>query len=89
MSSAVISTSAAQSRLFIFDDDTESYAGTAEPGCPVERNSTAMHAAHQLPGVARHDSRGRLPLHEHLQSGLTNRRFPSADITPASRLVYF
>jgi hypothetical protein len=86
MSSAVISTSAAQSRLFIFDD-LDARVGTAAPGGPVERSSTAMNATPQLPGVARHDSRGRLPLHEHLQSAITNQRFPSARITPASRLA--
>ncbi len=86
MSSAVISTSAAQSRFFIFDD-VDVRVGTAAVGCPVEPSSTAMYAAHQLPGVARYDSRGRLPLHEHLQSAFTNQRFPPADITPASRLA--
>jgi len=96
MSSAVVSTSAAQSRLFIFDDESApgvgpdssvDYVGTAVPGCPVEQSSTAVHAAPQLPGVTRHDSRGRLPLHEHLQSAITNQRFPPASIVPASHLA--
>ena len=96
MSSAVVSTSAAQSRLFIFDDESApgvgpdssvDYVGTAVPGCPVEQSSTAVHAAPQLSGVTRHDSQGRLPLHEHLQSAITNQRFPPASIVPASHLA--
>ena len=86
MSSAVVSTSAAQSRLFIFDVP-EVPVGTAALGCPVERSSTAMHTAPHLPGIARHDSRGRLSLHEHVQLAITNQRFPSAHIAPASRLA--
>ena len=40
MSSAVISTSAAQSRPFIFDDEVDAPMGKAALGCPVERSST-------------------------------------------------
>lgn len=106
MSTAVISTSAAQGRFFIFDDESAPEVsvdvGTAAPergphtarlsrdgvvGCPVEQSSTAVHPAYQLPGVARHDSRGRLPLHEYLQSAITNQRFPSASIAPASQFA--
>ncbi len=111
MSSVVISTSAAQGRFFIFDDESAPDAvpassvdcvGTAAPGrgshaarlsrdrvgdCPVEQRSIPMHAAHQVPGVARHDSRGRPSLHEHLQSAITNQRLPPASIVPASQLA--
>jgi recombination protein RecA len=40
MSSAVFSTSAAQSRPFIFDAVSNTDVGTAALGCPVERSST-------------------------------------------------
>ncbi len=40
MSSAVISTSAARGRPFIFEADPEPHVGTAALGCPVERSST-------------------------------------------------
>jgi hypothetical protein len=43
---------------------SEVHVGTAAPGCPVERSSTALYAGMTLPGLARHDSRGRLSLHE-------------------------
>jgi hypothetical protein len=44
MSSAVLSTTAALGRPFIFDADADSvHGGTAALGCPVERSSTAMH----------------------------------------------
>ncbi len=36
------------------------YVGTAAPGCPVERSSTALSPCQQLPGFARPDSRGPL-----------------------------
>jgi hypothetical protein len=36
------------------------YVGTAAPGCPVERSSTALSPNQQLPGFARLDGRGRL-----------------------------
>jgi hypothetical protein len=39
------------------------YVGTAAPGCPVERSSTATAGITAQPGTARHDSRGRLSLH--------------------------
>ena len=39
------------------------YVGTAALGCPVERGSTALPPSQQLPGFARHDSRGRLSPH--------------------------
>lgn len=48
MSSAVVSTSAAFSRPFIFDDDSEpevgskAHVGTAALGCPVERSSAEI-----------------------------------------------
>jgi hypothetical protein len=42
---------------------TQIHVGTAALGCPVERSSTAPSATRQLPGCARHDSRGRLSLH--------------------------
>ena len=41
MSSAVVSTSAALGRPFVFDDIPASNVGTTAPGCPVERSSTA------------------------------------------------
>src|SRR5271157_669226 len=41
MSSAVLSASAATGRLFVFDDVPDPHGGTAAPGCPVERSSTA------------------------------------------------
>ena len=63
MSSAVVSTSAALGRPFVFDATHDAHVGTAALGCPVEQGSTATHAAH-LPGVARLDSRGRLSPHE-------------------------
>lgn len=90
MSSAVISTSAAQSRLFIFDDESApevsvDYVRTAALGCP--QSSTRTYPAHPQPGIARHDSQGRQSLHEHLQSAIGNQRFPSTSITAASRLA--
>ena len=42
---------------------TMTYVGTAAPGCPVERSSTALSRCKQLPGFARPDSRGRLSPH--------------------------
>jgi hypothetical protein len=42
------------------------YVGTAAPGCPVERSSTAFSPCRQLPGFARPDSRGRLSPHNSL-----------------------
>ena len=39
------------------------YVGTAAPGCPVERNSTALSPFKQLPGLARLNRRGRLSPH--------------------------
>jgi hypothetical protein len=39
------------------------YVGTAAPGRPVERSSTATAGSTAQPGMARHDSRGRLSLH--------------------------
>ena len=39
------------------------YVGTAAPGCPVERSSTAISPCRRLPGFARPDSRGRLSPH--------------------------
>ena len=86
MSSAVVSTSAAPGRPFIFDATHDAHVGTAALGCPVEQGSTATHAAHFLPGVARLDSRGRLSPHEHLIQSTHNQRFPPASIIPASRL---
>jgi hypothetical protein len=38
--------------------------GTAALGCPVERSSTAAACSATQPGFARHDSRGRLSLHD-------------------------
>ncbi len=86
MSSAVVSTSAALGRPFVFDATHDAHVGTAALGCPVEQGSTATHAAH-LPGVARLDSRGRLSPHEHLIQSTHNQRFPAASIIPASRLT--
>ena len=40
MSSAVVSTSAAPGRHFLFDAESEAHLGTAAIGCPVERSST-------------------------------------------------
>lgn len=40
MSSAVFSTSAAQSRPFIFDDEPNVHVGATALGCPVEQSST-------------------------------------------------
>ena len=92
MSSAVISTSAALSRPFLFDAP-EAHVGTAAQacpersrrGCPVEQSSTAMFTAQTHPGLARHDSRGRLSPHKLVQSA-RNHRFPPASISPASSL---
>src|SRR5580700_2656046 len=42
------------------------YVGTAAPGCPVERSSTALSPCRPLPGFARPDSRGRLSPHNSL-----------------------
>ena len=39
------------------------HVGTAAPGCPVERSSTALPRCTRLPGLARPDSRGRLSPH--------------------------
>ena len=39
------------------------HVGTAAPGCPVERSSTAFSSGQPLPGFARPDSRWRLSLH--------------------------
>ena len=39
------------------------YVGTAAPGCPVERSSTALFPGRQRPDFVRHDSRGRLSPH--------------------------
>ena len=86
MSSAVVSTSAALGRPFVFDATHDAHVATAALGCPVEQGSTATHAAH-LPGVARLDSRGRLSPHEHLIQSTHNQRFPAASIIPASRLT--
>src|SRR5579864_9144981 len=92
MSSAVVSNAAALRRPFIFDDDagpeasSDLHVGTAAPGCPVERSSTAMSIAPLLPDVVRHDSRGRLSPHEQLIPSIHNQRFPSASVTPASQL---
>ena len=93
MSSAVVSTSAALGRPFVFEEQIATHVGTAahacpEPsrrGCPVEQNSTATHAAPSLPGVARHDSRGRLSPHGSLIQS-HNQRFPPSSILPASQL---
>ena len=100
MSSAVVSTSAALGRRFIFDDDAEPEVGSVSAhvetaaqacpersrrGCPGEPSSTVNHAVHLQPGVARHDSRGRLSPHE-LQSTISNQKFSLASVTPASRL---
>src|SRR5579862_7939679 len=67
MSSAVISTSAALGRPFLFDDEPapevgsisaigraseKIHVGTAALGCPVEQSSTATSPAHAFPGVA-------------------------------------
>jgi recombination protein RecA len=41
MSSAVVSTSAALGRPFLFEADPEPHVGTAALGCPVEQSSTA------------------------------------------------
>jgi hypothetical protein len=41
MSSAVVSTSAARGRPFLFDVESASHGETAAPGCPVERSSTS------------------------------------------------
>jgi hypothetical protein len=41
MSSAVVSTSAAPGRPFLFDVESASPGETAAPGCPVERSSTS------------------------------------------------
>jgi hypothetical protein len=75
MSSAVVSTSAAFSRPFVFDDDPElevglkAHVGTAALGCPVEQSSTE----------------GRRDL---LQSTIHSpqSKLPPASIAPASRL---
>jgi hypothetical protein len=40
MSSAVVSTSAALGRPFVFDDNANIHVGTAALGCPVEQSST-------------------------------------------------
>ncbi len=44
--------------------------GTAAPGCPVERSSTAPSATGQQPGFARLDSRGRLSPHVFFRTAL-------------------
>jgi hypothetical protein len=44
--------------------------GTAAPGCPIERNSTAFPATTQQPGFARPDSRGRLSRHGSLAGAI-------------------
>ena len=89
MSSAVVSTSAALGRPFVFEEEiathVATHVGTAAHGCPVEQSSTATHAAPSLPGVARHDSRGRLSPHGSLIQS-HNQRFPSSGILPASQL---
>ena len=85
MSSAVVSTSAALGRPFVFEEEIATHVGTAAHGCPVEQSSTATHAAPSLPGVARHDSRGRLSPHGSLIQS-HNQRFPSSGILPASQL---
>ena len=93
MSSAVVSTSVAESRLFVFEEEIATHVGSAahacpEPsrrGCPVEQSSTETHAAPSLPGVARHDSRGRLSPHGSLIQS-HNQRFPPSSILPASQL---
>ena len=54
------------------------YVGTAAKacperirrGCPLERSSTALSPCRQLPGFARHDSRGRLSPHVFLSTTL-------------------
>jgi len=52
MSSAVISTTAALGRPFVFDDAPTSHVGTAALGCPVERSSTDCWSREaQQPGV--------------------------------------
>jgi len=83
MSSAVVSTSAAQGRPFVFDDVPDLHGGTAAPstssgqalGCPVERSSTAR-LEHQESLIAR------------FQSTINNQqsKISPATVTPASRL---
>jgi len=87
MSTAVVSTSAAQGRRFVFEEEDDVLVGAAALGCPVEQSSMGTHTAYPLPGVARHDSRGRLSLHE-LQSAVKNQqsKIAPASVTPASRL---
>src|SRR5947209_13085072 len=82
MSSAVISTSAALRRPFLFDADVEPEVGSsspivlpsgnahvapAAPGCPVERSSTASR-------------------HHLVQSSLNDKKISSASVTRASQL---
>ena len=76
MSSAVISTSAAQSRPFIFDDESDVFVGTAPQtrpersrrGCPVELSST--------------DCRQHL-----VHSSIHNQKLASVSVIPASQLA--
>ena len=46
------------------------HVGTAAPGCPVERSSTALSPSRPLPGFARPDSRGRLSPHSSTATAL-------------------
>jgi hypothetical protein len=72
MSTAVVSTSAALGRPFVFDDVSDSNVGTAALGCPVEQGSTVR--------------REHLLLSEHVLSTITNHKIPPSSITPASQL---
>ena len=76
MSSAVVSTSAALGRSFVFDDNSEpdvyplsqnAQVGTAALGCPVERSSIALRR-------------------QALQTTVNNQQSAISLITPASRL---
>ena len=71
MSSVVVSTSAALGRPFLFDDESPSPGGTAAQALP-ERSRRGFPGEHSSASD--------------LLSTINSRKFPSASITPASRL---
>ena len=93
MSSAVVSTSAALGRPFLFDAP-DPHVGTAAPGCPVEQSSTAMSVVQSASDVApgsKKPASSQTPSHEAIlasvfQSKIGNRQ-SAIPLSPASRLT--
>ncbi|HUA14195.1 MAG TPA: hypothetical protein VMG31_02790 [Verrucomicrobiae bacterium] len=82
MSSAVISTSAASGRPFLFDAETVPETGSVPTNSPILEYSKAHAGSAVLDGM----EHGPKACWRHLQSAINQQRIPPASITPASRL---